>query len=68
MANGVSQAALVINNPSANSGNTGDSGSSLGLGGSPGGAHGNPLQYSHKQRKLEVPLGSNRGSKRVGHD
>ena len=34
---------LVVKNPSANAGNTGDSGSIPGLGGSSGGAHGNPL-------------------------
>ena len=40
-----------------NAGNSGDMGSILGLGRSPGGEHGNPLQYSclenpHKQRRL----------------
>ena len=58
MANGVSQVALVVKNPSSNAGNTGDSGSIPGLGGSPGGAHGNPLQYSHGQRNLEDYRGS----------
>ena len=39
-----SQVAPVVKNPLAN--NAGDAGSIPGLGGSPGGGHGNPLQYS----------------------
>ena len=38
--------ALVVKNPSANAGDVRDSGSIPGLGRSPGGGHGNPLQYS----------------------
>ena len=38
--------ALVIKNPPANAGDTGDTGSIPGSGRSPGGGHGNPLQYS----------------------
>ena len=38
--------ALVIKNPPANAGDIRDSGSTLGSGRSPGGRHGNPLQYS----------------------
>ena len=41
-----SQAALVVKNPPANAGDIRDMGSIPGLGGSPGGGHGNPLQYS----------------------
>ena len=41
----------VVKNPSANAGDVRDSGSIPGLGGSPGGGHGNPLQYPH----LESP-------------
>ena len=36
----------VVNNPPANTGDAGNSGSILGLGRSPGGRNGNPLQYS----------------------
>ena len=57
----------VVKNPPANAG---DSGSILGLGKSPGGGNGNPLQYSC----LENPMGrgslvgySPWGHKRVGH-
>ena len=41
-----SQVALVVKNLSANSGNIRDMGLICGLGISPGGRHGNPLQYS----------------------
>ena len=41
-----SQVALVLKNPPANTGDIKDIGSILGLGRSPGGEHGNPLQYS----------------------
>ena len=40
-------------NPPANAGDTGDVGSILGSGRSPGGGHGNPLHYSC----LENPMG-----------
>ena len=36
----------VVKNPSANTGDAGDVGSIPGLGRSPGGGNGNPLQYS----------------------
>ena len=50
--------------------NAGDLGSIPGLGRSPGGGHGNPLQYSylespHGQRGL---AGYSMGSQTVGHD
>ena len=50
--------ALVVKNLCANAGDKGDSGSIPGLGRSPGGGHGNPLQHSclenaHGQRSLE---------------
>ena len=35
----------VVKNPSANAGDRGDAGSIPGLGRSPGGEHGDPLQY-----------------------
>ena len=38
--------ALVVKNPPANAGDVGDAGSIPGSGRSPGGGHGNPLQYS----------------------
>ena len=41
-----SQVALVVKNLSANAGNVRDSGSIPGSGRSPGGVHGNPLQYA----------------------
>ena len=37
---------LVVKNPSANAGDVRDAGSIPGLGSSPGGENGNPLQYS----------------------
>ena len=46
--------ALVVKNPLANSGDTGDVGSVPGLGRSPGVGNGNPLQYSC----LENPMDS----------
>ena len=44
----------VVKNTPANAGDTGDAGSILGLGRSPGGGNGNPLQYSC----LENPIDS----------
>jgi len=44
---------LVVKNPPANAGDRRDTGSTPGLGRSPGGGHGNPLQYSC----LENPTG-----------
>ena len=41
-----SQVVLVVKNPPANAGDTGDMSSVPGLGRSPGGGHGSPLQYS----------------------
>ena len=43
---GVSQVELLIKNLPANAGDLRDAGSIPGLGRSPGGGHGNPLQYS----------------------
>ena len=50
--------ALVVKNPPVNAGDVRDMGWIFGLGRSPGGGHGNPLQYSclenpHGQRSLE---------------
>ena len=52
-----SQVALVVKIPPASPGHVKDTGSIPGSGRSPGGGHGNPLQYSclenpHKQRSL----------------
>ena len=41
-----SQVALVVKNPPTNAGDRRDTGSIPGLGRSPGGEHGKPLQYS----------------------
>ena len=41
-----SQVALAVKNPPNNAGDVRDEGLILGLGSSPGGGHGNPLQYS----------------------
>ena len=41
-----SQVVLVVKNPPANAGDVRDTASISGLGRSPGGGHGNPLQYS----------------------
>ena len=50
---GASQAVLVVEHLPASVGDARDSGSSPGLGRSPGGGYGNPLQYSC----LENPMG-----------
>jgi len=66
-----SQVALVVTNPPANAGDMRAAGSMPGLGKSPGGKHGNPLQDSC----LENPMDRgtwwarvHRSAKRVGHD
>ena len=62
--------ALKVKNPLANAGDIRDLGSIPGLERSPGGGHGNPLQYSH----LESPVGRGAwrlqsiGLHRVRHD
>jgi len=50
---GASQVALVVKNLPDNAGDVRDMGSIPGSGRSPGGGHGNPLQY----RCLENPMG-----------
>ena len=47
------QVALVVKNPPANAGNTRATGSTPGLGRSPGGGHGNPLQYSCLENPMD---------------
>ena len=50
---GSSQVALVIKNPPANAGDVRDTGSILGSGRSPGGGHGNSLQYSCLENPMD---------------
>ena len=50
---GASQVVLVVKNPPANAGNTGDTGSIPGLGRSPGGGHGNPHQFSCQENPMD---------------
>ena len=49
----VSQVVLVVKNPPANAGDVRDMGSIPGLERSPGGGHGNPLQYSHLENPMD---------------
>ena len=51
--NQASQVTAVVKNPPANAGDVRDAGVIPGSGRSPGGEHGNPLQYS----RLENPMG-----------
>ena len=44
---------LVVKNPPVNSGDIRDLGSIPGLGRSPGGRHGNPLQYSQLENLMD---------------
>ena len=48
-----SQMALVVKNPSANAEDIGSVGSIPESGRSPGGAHGNPLQYSCRENPMD---------------
>ena len=43
----------MVKNPSANTGNIKDAGSIPGLGRSPGGGHGNLLQYSYLENPMD---------------
>ena len=72
-----SQVALVVKNSPVNAGDIRDTGSIPGLGRSPGGGQGNPLQNSCQGNPMDrgaySPLGSSGGlqsigSQRVGHD
>ena len=67
---GASQVALVIKNLPTNAGDVSDMGSFLGLGRSPGGGLGNPVEYS--AWRIPWTEGPDRlqfiGSRRVGHD
>ena len=66
---GASQVALVVKNPPANAGDRRDTGSVPGSGRSPGGGHGNPLQYSCLENSItrEAWQLYSVGSHRVGH-
>ena len=48
-----SQVGLLVKNPSANAGDVRDAGSIPGLGRSPGGGHGNQLQYSCLENPMD---------------
>ena len=48
-----SQVVLVVKNPPANAVDIRDAGSNPGLGRSPGGGHGNPLQYSCLENPMD---------------
>ena len=43
----------MVKNPPANAGDISDTGSVPGLGGLPGGGHGNPLQYSCLEHSMD---------------
>ena len=49
-----SQVALVVKNPPDNTGDIRDAGSIPGSGRSPGGGHGNPLQYSCLENSMDT--------------
>ena len=48
-----SQVALAVKNPPANAGDMRDSSLILGSGRSPGGGHGNPLQYFYLENHMD---------------
>ena len=50
---GASQAALVVKNPPANAGDVRNADLIPGLERSPGGGHGNPLQYSCLENRMD---------------
>ena len=50
---GASQVVPVVKNPPANAGDVRDMGSIPALGRSPGGGHGNPLQYSCLENPMD---------------
>ena len=64
----VSQVELVVKNPPANAGNIRGTGSIPGLGRSPGGGHGNLLQYSFLENPMDRGTWWASGSQRVGYD
>ena len=68
--NGASQVALVVKKLSANAGDLRDMGSIPGSRRSPGGEHGNPLQYSCLKNSMDRGAwqATTMGLQRVGHD
>ena len=60
----------MVKNPPAKAGDIRDAGSTSGSGRSPGGGHGNPLQYSCLENPMEEEPGGlqSMGSQRVGYD
>ena len=65
-----SRVVLVVKNPPLNAGDVRDAGLAPGLGRSPGGRHGNPLQHSYLENPMDRGawgLQSN-GLQRVRHD
>ena len=65
-----SQVVLVVKNPFVNAGDTGAISSIPGLGRSPGGGHGNPLQYSCLENPMDRGAwrATVHGLHRRGHD
>ena len=60
---------LVVKNPPANAGDVRDLGSRPGSGRSPGGGHGNPLQYSCLENSMDRRArGYHSWGHTVGHD
>ena len=64
----VDQVALVVKNLPANAGDIRDAGSIPGWERSPGGGHGNPLQYSHLENSMDPGRLQSTESQRVGLD
>ena len=65
-----SQVALVVKNPPTYAGDIRDTGSIPGLGRSPGGGHGNPLQYSCLENAMDrgASWTTVHGVRKSGHD
>ena len=68
---GASHVALVVKNPLADAEDVRDAGSIPGSGRTPGGGHGNPLQYSCLENPMDRGAWQaiqSMGLQRVGHD
>ena len=61
------QVVLVVKNLPANAGDIREEGSIPGLGRSPGGGHGSPLQYSCLENPMDRRAWQSIGLQRVGH-
>ena len=71
MSQRASQGALVVKNPPANAGDVRDASLIPGSGRSPGGGHGNPLQFSCLENPMDRGAWwaiQSMGSQRAGHD